>query len=325
MAIKITPIASETLGVRSMATFVETPDVKLLLDAGASLGPRFGILPHPMEYKALKEARKSLERFASKADAITISHYHFDHYTATWRQVEAIWTWSSYNVAKKIYDGKIIMAKDYRDSINASQRQRGWIFGKMANGFAKEIRYADSSTMRFGDTILNFSQPLPHGEDDTSLGFVLSLHIKHGDEELLFCPDLQGPMSNGALRYILGIHPTKLIIGGPPTYLSDYKVPVRSIERGFENLIRIISKVPLTIIDHHWMRDEKALDRLQYFRKVASKNDNRILTFAEYLGKADRLLEAKRLQLYDDFPPSPEFRKWMKLSQVHRRSVLPPL
>jgi len=217
------------------------------------------------------------------------------------------------------------MAKDYRDSINASQRQRGWIFSKMANEFVKEIRYVDSFTIRFGDTVLNFSQPLPHGEDDTNLGFVVSLYIKYGDEGLLFCPDLQGPMSNKALRYILEIHPTKLIIGGPPSYLSGYKVPAQSVERGFENLIEIISKVPLTIIDHHWMRDEKALDRLELFREVASKNGNRILTFAEYLGKENRLLEAKRLRLYDDFPPSPEFQKWMRLSHVHRPSVLPPL
>ncbi|MCP8316690.1 MAG: MBL fold metallo-hydrolase [archaeon] len=200
MTIKITPIASETLGVRSMATFVETPDVKLLIDAGASLGPRFGILPHPIEYKALKEARNSLERFAIKADAVTISHYHFDHYTATWSSIETKWTWSSYDVAKKIYSGKVILAKDYRDSINASQRKRGWIFSKIANEFAREIRYVDSSTIEFGDTLINFSQPLPHGEDDTSLGFVLSLHIKHCDEDLLYCPDFQGPISDKALN-----------------------------------------------------------------------------------------------------------------------------
>ncbi|MCP8309039.1 MAG: hypothetical protein H3Z53_05040 [archaeon] len=325
MTIKITPIASETLGVRSMATFVETPDVKLLIDAGASLGPRFSLVPHPIEYKALKEARNSLERFAIKADAITISHYHFDHYTATWSSIETKWTWSSYDVAKKIYGGKVILAKDYRESINASQRKRGWIFSKIANEFVKEIRYVDSSILKFGDTLINFSQPLPHGEDNTGLGFVLSLHIKHDDEDLLYCPDFQGPMSDKALNYILDINPTRLIIGGPPFYLSEYKVPARSIEKGFENLIKIISKVPLTMVDHHMMRDEKALERLQDLRERASEHGNIALTFAEYLGKQNRLLEAIRPQLYDESPPDPDFQNWMKLSPIRQRSVLPPL
>lgn len=81
--IKITPLASESLGVRSLAVFVETPDIKLLLDAGASLAPRFGKLPHPLEYKALKAAREKIRRYAQRADLITITHYHFDHYTQT--------------------------------------------------------------------------------------------------------------------------------------------------------------------------------------------------------------------------------------------------
>ncbi|MEM2873008.1 MAG: hypothetical protein QXD82_02430 [Nitrososphaerales archaeon] len=325
MTIKITPIASETLGVRSMATFVETHDVKLLMDAGVSLGPRFGLVPHPIEYKALKEARNSLERFAIKADAITISHYHFDHYTATWNSIEAKWTWSSYDVAKKIYGGKVVLAKDYRDCINASQRRRGWIFSKIADEFVKEIKYVDSSTIKFNETLISFSQPLPHGEDDTSLGFVLSLQIKHGDEDLLYCPDFQGPMSDKALDYILDVSPTKLIIGGPPLYLSEYKVPARSIEKGFENLMKIISKVPLTIIDHHLMRDEKALERLQGLKEMASQHGNSVLTFAEYLGKQNRLLEAIRPQLYNESPPDHDFQNWMKLSPIRQRSVLPPL
>ena len=48
--IKITPLAAESLGVRSMCTLVETPDIKMILDAGISICPyRFYLLPHPIE------------------------------------------------------------------------------------------------------------------------------------------------------------------------------------------------------------------------------------------------------------------------------------
>ena len=44
----VVPLAAESFGVRSMCTYVETPHVRLLLDAGASLAPnRFGFSPHP--------------------------------------------------------------------------------------------------------------------------------------------------------------------------------------------------------------------------------------------------------------------------------------
>jgi len=37
---KIVPVASESLGVRSMATFVEIGKLKVFIDPGAALGPK---------------------------------------------------------------------------------------------------------------------------------------------------------------------------------------------------------------------------------------------------------------------------------------------
>jgi predicted metallo-beta-lactamase superfamily hydrolase len=48
--IQLNPLAFESLGVRSMASKVVTPDIKILIDPGVSLGIRFGLLPHPEEY-----------------------------------------------------------------------------------------------------------------------------------------------------------------------------------------------------------------------------------------------------------------------------------
>lgn len=52
---RLIPLAAESFGARSMCTYVETRDVKILLDAGVSLRPkRFGLPPHPLEFKAIK-------------------------------------------------------------------------------------------------------------------------------------------------------------------------------------------------------------------------------------------------------------------------------
>jgi len=37
--VKITPLAADSLGARSMATLVETPDVTVLIDPSVRLGP----------------------------------------------------------------------------------------------------------------------------------------------------------------------------------------------------------------------------------------------------------------------------------------------
>ena len=50
--IEVHPLAYESLGVRSMSTFIQTPDVSLLIDPGVALGPRKPIIPHPREYIA---------------------------------------------------------------------------------------------------------------------------------------------------------------------------------------------------------------------------------------------------------------------------------
>jgi len=119
-----TPLAEESLGVRSMFTFVETKNTKILLDVSTSLAPkRLGYPPHPREYKALVECRERTDKTAEKADIITISHYHFDHHTPS--HTDWFTNWSSAEAAKKIYKKKIVITKSYRSMLNAVQRRRG--------------------------------------------------------------------------------------------------------------------------------------------------------------------------------------------------------
>src|SRR5262249_60655583 len=54
---RVMPLAADSLGVRSMATYVEAGDLRLLLDPGAALSPnRFGLPPTPEEEEALARA-----------------------------------------------------------------------------------------------------------------------------------------------------------------------------------------------------------------------------------------------------------------------------
>ncbi|MCK5152169.1 MAG: MBL fold metallo-hydrolase, partial [Candidatus Thorarchaeota archaeon] len=78
-AIEITPLASESMGVRSLCTHVKTPDISLLLDPSAALAFRPPYDPHPEEYRALEEALGRIREFAELSNFISLSHSHYDH------------------------------------------------------------------------------------------------------------------------------------------------------------------------------------------------------------------------------------------------------
>ena len=130
--IRVVPLAAESLGVRSMCTYVETPDVRILLDAGVSLCPnRFGLPPHPKEFQAIVQGRKKISDAAEKSKVVTISHYHYDHHTPSFEDWLVNWTEAD-ETARQVYQNKIVFLKNPREQINYSQRERGWMLPEQA-------------------------------------------------------------------------------------------------------------------------------------------------------------------------------------------------
>ena len=219
--IEIHPLAYESLGVRSMSTFIQTPDVSLLIDPGVALGPRKPVIPHPKEYIARSESRRKILNAASKSDVLFISHYHHDHYTPYY--VDTVWLGSTPEIADSIYHDKIILAKDPRNSINFTQRRRGWLFQKSVEKHVKNLKTVDNKTIEYGDTKLQFSLPVFHGEQESGLGWVLMLSIATRDEKVVFAPDVQEPISDQTFRTIIDQEPDLQVLGGPPSYLKGFR------------------------------------------------------------------------------------------------------
>jgi hypothetical protein len=294
--IRVLPIAFESFGVRSMCTWVETDDVKILIDPGSALGPRFNLPPHEREYMALARSRERIVEMARKADVLTISHYHFDHYVPNFENWA--YTWSSPELANRLYRGKLILAKDMNSDINASQRKRGYMFQKLNSKIAREIKTADGQSFKFGDTELQFSKPVFHGAEGSRLGYVLMLTVRAGNCEVIHAPDVQGPMSQKTFELISSQNPDLLLIGGPPIYLKNFKVSEEDLIEARNNLEKIVEKIPLTIIDHHLLR---SLDYPEYLKPVyeeAKKYSHEVKTAAEFIGLEPQLLEARRKELH---------------------------
>jgi len=308
--IEITLLADESYGVRSMCTFVETPDINILLDAGVSLAPRrFGYPPHPFEFDALRKARERIIEFSELADIVTLSHYHLDHYTPPHK---GRYEWTDENTYKKIYGDKIVLAKNFQENINFHQSKRGYIFNKYVSEIAYKLHFVDAKNVKIGNTILSFSPPLPHGLDNTKLGYVLLLTIEHGRMKIMFAPDVQGPISERVLQYIVKERPMILIIGGPPIYLMGSKFSEQDINKGLSNLVYLIRKsfIKKIIVSHHFLRDINWRRELE--SRLEKKYFSKIYTSAEYNREENLFLEGVRDKIWKDDPPKKEFLDWLK-------------
>jgi len=215
--------------------------------------------------------------------------------------------------------------KNPRGQINYSQRRRGWMFKKTGGKHAEKLEIADGNLFSFGETKIRFSDPVFHGPENTGLGWVLMTIVQFGEEKFLFAPDVQGPMSTRTLELILKEKPKVLMIGGPPLYLVGFKVSEYEARSALRNLEEIVEIVPHVILEHHILRDENWREKITNVFNVANSTGCGLLTAAEFSGKENIFLEARRRKLFFEEPPPKDFVKWMSLSKETRKHTRPPI
>lgn len=318
MRIKI--LAGETLGTRSLCTTIETNDARILIDPGIALGKRFGLYPHYLEYEKLYEGRKLIEKEAEKCDLVLVSHYHYDHFTPFFDNIDNEWTFADSLSAERIYKNKLVFTKDPENNINNSQRNRGKQFVKSLQKYNIRFRICDNSSFKVGKTEIKFSEPVFHGEEFTPLGYVVMFIIKDEDEKLVFASDTEGPMNEKALKIIEKEKPDYLIISGPPLYLVNYEVSTTNFQKGIDNLKHLTKYIKNIIVDHHLLRSKDSLVLIEEIRKHALNHDCNVFIISEFMGKEKEMLESIRKDLYEMYPPKKEFEEWIK-----KREGLPPI
>ncbi len=293
MSLKVNIVAADSMGVRSIATFVEACGVSIGIDLGASIAPyRFSLPPHPLELKRLEEALDRARRYVNESQAIIITHYHYDHYLRD---------------EPERYYKKLVYAKDIRYDINRSQSLRGYRFiVKGGVGDRASLEYADRRTFEFEGVKLRFSHPVWHGEEGTKLGKVLMVVVECDEGKVVFASDVQGPPTRDAIEWLSteARGADILIVSGPASYLAGYRVSSESVSRGIEGLLEVLvrARPRVAIVDHHFVRDPKYNEyrKLVEERLRASGIPTRVLSAAEYMGKPFEPLEAMRKQLWKE-------------------------
>jgi hypothetical protein len=286
--IKIIPLAFDSFGVRSMATYVETCDRKILIDPGVSLAPsRYRLPPHPIEIERMHSSWRIIREYAKKSDILIITHYHYDHHDPT---------------EPDIYENKITLIKHPKENINLSQRGRAAYFLEMLKGFPKELLVSDENEFKFGKTTIKFSRPVCHGTNPR-LGYVTEVSISCGGEKLVFTSDVEGPSLPDQTQFILDEKPNVLIVDGPMTYMLGYRYSFKGLQISNENLTKVIRETPVETImmEHHFMRDLRYRERIKPLYEIAKERKVKVLTAAEFLERNVELLEARRRELYQKY------------------------
>lgn len=287
---KIIPLAAESMGSRSMATFVETRDSRILIDPGANLGPlRYSLSPHPLEQWFLKKHRERIHLFAQSSEIIIITHYHFDHFIPD---------------VTELYKDKILLLKNPNRHINTNQRNRAFEFLKRIEGLTKEISYIDGRNLNFGKTQIVSSPPFYHGATQ-KMGFIIQITLHEGEKTFLFSSDIQGLSQEDSVAFILNQNPDILYLDGPVTYLKENSSTEEVLKKTLREMKTIVKETRLRniIIDHHLLRDLRWKEKINSFLESDYKKDVVIQTAAEYRGEENNLLEARRRHLYENDPP----------------------
>jgi predicted metallo-beta-lactamase superfamily hydrolase len=277
--VKIIPLAADSLGVRSMATYVEAGATGLLIDPGATLAPaRYQLPPSQQEWEALKRANDRIAGYAARARYVFLSHYHEDHFLTD----------------PAAYAGRVVLAKDPRRVVTGAQARRAQALWGMLEGRAN-VQPADGVSLTTLDVDLKVSPPLPHGAEGTSLGYVVALlvidHREH--QRFVFASDVQGPLSAVAAAWLIQQRPTTLYLSGPPSYI-ERELGTAVIDRGVEHLQRILDATGCRIImDHHALRDPRFATRFERLWETG-----RVVTAAGHLGLEAQPLEARRDRLW---------------------------
>jgi len=288
LELKVRILASDSVGVRSMATVVCAGGIKIFVDPGVSYAPRrYGLPPHELELKRVEEVKERIVSELADSDVVIITHYHYDHYLYRPEDVEN-------------YRGKWLIVKDPTNNINVSQRIRAHRLFKLnrVNELASRVDVLDSREYKINDgVIVRGSKPVPHGAD-TRLGYVIMVLIECCGIKFAHASDVQGPMSEEALDILVKWRPDVLFISGPPTYFEGYKVDRSLVRKGLENLkvlARKLSDSTIIIADHHFARDLNYPELLSLVRR---ESGGIVISAAEFMGVKYEPLEAMRKDLW---------------------------
>jgi len=280
---QITPLAAESMGARSMATFVETLDTRILIDPGVWLAEdRVGQAPLAVEKWTVEKLTRRVQLYGESARVIVLTHFHPS-------QMEAL--------RPSAWKNRTLFIKNPNQKISADRRKGAFAWMSEVKSEVNALEFVDGRTFTLGHTRLVFSAPV--GENLDSGDAVIQLAISEPSTTFVYSSEVAGACMPEAFDFIVSHRPQILYLDGPITYRDDGPQSL-TLDEKRSVLMRILKETDLKqlILDHHLLRDFSWAEKMEPLFKLAKECDVHIQTAAEYRGDPLHLLESRRKQLH---------------------------
>ena len=281
---EITVIGTESLGVRGLSCMVTTGSRRILIDPGVALGYlRHGHLPHPCQVAVGAVVREQILAAMPEATDIVLSHYHGDHIP-------------------------LADANPYQLSLSRIPPLEGtrfWCRGTTFLSFhslhrreaiEKHLGHPLPDTDGTSEGILSFSVPVPHGSPRSHLGRVMMTCIRDEGQTFVHASDIQ-MLSREAVTVIRAWEPDVVIASGPPLYLLRLTEKERT--EAWTNALSAAEGCGTLILDHHVRRSHAGC---RWAEKLSEEAGGNVISAAGFMGREPLLLEARREELYREYP-----------------------
>ena len=286
----VTPLAAESMGARSMATWVETRDCRIIIDPWLEELPlRFGLEPHPVELWYTEKLQSRIRLFLRKAEVIIITRY--DHATLSL-------------LSPEMCKDRTIFMRNPNQHTNLEHRNTVFEFIKENRSPASEISFVEGRLLKLGKTKLHFSTSV-EGVPGAGKGYVMPLAIEDRKQCFFYSSEIAGHFGSHLKQFFTRMEPDTCLLDGPETTWRKHGRELGDLDGLIQEYMELMLAGPLKVLitDHHLLRDINWRLKATRMFKMAEKSRLVIKTAAEFRGEENNLLEARRDQLYEVEPP----------------------
>ncbi len=277
-------IGTESLGVRGLSCMITAGDRRILIDPGVALGYlRHGHFPHPCQVAVGAVVRERIITAMPEATDIIFSHYHGDHIPlADANPYQLLLSWVP------PLEGTRFWCRG-TDFLSFHSRRR-------REAIEAHLGHPLPETDGISEGILSFSVPVPHGSPRSHLGRVMMTCIKDQSLTFVHASDIQ-MLNREAVGIIRAWEPDVVIASGPPLYLLRLTDKERT--EAWANALAVAEGCGTLILDHHVLRSHAGC---RWADKLSEGAGGNVISAAAFMGREPLLLEARREELYRNYP-----------------------
>lgn len=283
---QIIPLAADSMGVRSMATYVECRGAGILIDPGAALAERRrGLPPHPLETDRLAKALGRVSLYVKTARIVAVTRWDPEHV----RFESPEWM-----------KGKRLLVKNPNLCLSSESRTRAFAFLKAVRNLCEEIVFADGTAFTAGACGVSFGDFVPAGPADPREASI-PLVVTEGEESFAFSSAAKGVYPEQTALFLASAKPSVLYLDGPDSNPAERGVRRPATAPLIRRMRRLVSESGSrrVLYDHHPIRDPEWRRKAEPLFQAALEQAAVLQTAAEYRGEEILDLESRRKSLYD--------------------------